>query len=137
MAERALVFYEKPGCINNRRQKGILQDAGFQLDVRNLLQTPWTPAELRTYFGEQPVAAWFNPSAPAVKAGQINPDTIAADTALRAMCEDPLLIRRPLLRWQHGRMAGFDFEKLLAQWQITATPVAAERLHNIEVCSKA
>jgi hypothetical protein len=39
-----VIFYEKPGCANNARQKALLAASGHQLDVRNLLTEPWTEA---------------------------------------------------------------------------------------------
>ncbi len=44
---KTLIFYEKPGCIGNARQKALLEQEGFALDVRSLLATPWTPDTLR------------------------------------------------------------------------------------------
>ncbi|MBI1424317.1 MAG: hypothetical protein GC149_12685 [Gammaproteobacteria bacterium] len=39
MAE--IVFYEKPGCGNNTRQKALLAAAGHHVIARNLLTEPW------------------------------------------------------------------------------------------------
>ena len=71
-----VLFYEKPGCASNARQKQILRQAGATLDVRNLLTEAWTAPRLRTYFGTRPVAEWLNPSAPAIKSGRIDPFAI-------------------------------------------------------------
>lgn len=104
----SVVFYEKPGCINNSRQKGLLEKAGHTLDVRNLLTENWTAEGLRAFFGELPVAEWFNRSAPRVKEGEIVPEAMDEASALQAMMEDPLLIRRPLMAAGGRKMAGFD-----------------------------
>jgi nitrogenase-associated protein len=80
-----VIFYEKPGCINNSKQKALLTAAGHQLEIHNLLTTPWTAATLRPFFGFLPVADWFNPSAPRVKSGEINPQTVDEATALNLM----------------------------------------------------
>ena len=32
-----ITFYEKPGCINNTRQKKLLEAAGHQVVAKNLL----------------------------------------------------------------------------------------------------
>jgi nitrogenase-associated protein len=55
-----VTFYEKPGCINNTKQKALLLAAGHQLDVHNLLTTPWTPETLRPFLAARPVKEWFN-----------------------------------------------------------------------------
>jgi nitrogenase-associated protein len=101
-------FYEKPGCINNTRQKKLLTIAGHRLKVYNLLEYEWDSNSLRKYFGELSVVEWFNPSAPAIKEGWVDPATLDEDSALKLMLRDPLLIRRPLMRVGDEYMAGFD-----------------------------
>ena len=64
-----IVFYEKPGCANNARQKQILKAAGYEIIARDLLCTAWTAAALRAFFGELPVCDWFNRAAPPRKIG--------------------------------------------------------------------
>jgi nitrogenase-associated protein len=54
-----VVFWEKPGCAGNARQKALLFASGHKLDVRNLLTEPWDAARLRSFFGARPVANWF------------------------------------------------------------------------------
>ncbi len=103
-----VIFYEKPGCSNNARQKQMLLAAGHELDIRNLLTEAWTPELLRSYFAGKPVAAWFNKAAPKVKSGEIQPDAVDADTALALMLAEPILIRRPLMEAAGRRDAGFD-----------------------------
>jgi nitrogenase-associated protein len=103
-------FYEKPGCINNTRQKQLLLAAGHELEVRNLLEEPWTADSLRPYFGNLPVSQWFNRTAPAVKSGVVDPDSVPEQEALRLMVEMPLLIRRPLMFAVGEYRVGFDVE---------------------------
>ena len=55
-----VIFYEKPGCINNAKQKALLWAAGHEVIAYNLLKTPWTVASLRPFFGDRPVTEWFN-----------------------------------------------------------------------------
>ena len=104
----AVVFYEKPGCISNGRQKERLRALGHRLEVRDLLAEPWTRERLRAFFGDLPVAAWFNPTAPRVKSGEVRPDALDEASALALMIEDPILIRRPLLETAGGCCAGFE-----------------------------
>ena len=105
-----VIFYEKPGCINNTRQKKMLRAAGHDLDVRNLLEEPWNAESLRPYFGELPIAEWFNRTAPAVKSGEVNPDAVSEQEALALMVDMPLLIRRPLIQVAGKCRVGFDIE---------------------------
>lgn len=101
-------FYEKPGCINNTRQKRLLQQAGHDVVVHDLLAAVWTPDTLRWFVGSGPVADWFNPTAPAIRDGAVVPSRLSPEQALKAMAADPLLIRRPLLEVDGVRHQGFD-----------------------------
>ncbi|MEL6128797.1 MAG: ArsC/Spx/MgsR family protein [Cyanobacteria bacterium J06627_3] len=101
-------FYEKPGCIGNAKQKALLRSAGHTVRTHNLLTEPWTPEQLRPFFGKQPVKQWFNPTAPPITAGEVNPNQVSADEALALMVQQPLLIRRPLLRVEDDCAVGFD-----------------------------
>jgi nitrogenase-associated protein len=93
-----VIFYEKPGCGGNARQKALLVSSGHEFDVRNLLAEPWTAERLQPFFGSRPVAEWFNASAPRVKSGEIDPGALSPEAALALMLADPILIRRPLLK---------------------------------------
>lgn len=109
-----VIFYEKPGCASNARQKALLIASGHDLDVRDLLAEPWSPSSLRPYFGEKPVREWFNAASPRVKSGEVNPDAVTPQEALVMMIVDPLLIRRPLMRVSGRCEAGFDQEAVNA-----------------------
>jgi len=103
-----VLFYEKPGCVNNTRQKALLVAAGHVVETRNLLTEPWTTEVLRRFFGSRPVTEWFNRSAPAVTAGRVVPEQMDGTQALELMVQDPLLIRRPLLEVEGRRSVGFE-----------------------------
>jgi nitrogenase-associated protein len=122
-----IVFYEKPGCGGNARQRAALQAAGHTLDPRNLLATPWTPQSLLAFLAPLPVADWFNRAAPRVKSGELQPEALDADTALALLLDEPLLIRRPLMqRHNNGsRMVGFDTAAVAAWVGLSAASVAA------------
>jgi nitrogenase-associated protein len=105
-----ITFYEKPGCKTNARQKTMLETAGHIVVARSLLTEPWTAERLRGFFGSTPVTSWFNPAAPRIKSGEIDPAAVDAWAALAIMVQDPLLIRRPLVEVGEQRCAGFDRE---------------------------
>jgi nitrogenase-associated protein len=107
-------FFEKPGCRNNTRQKAILEASGHQVEARNLLTEPWTAATLRPFFGDKPVAEWFNRAAPKVRDGEISPEAQTETSALALMLAEPLLIRRPLMEADGRKEVGFDQEKVAA-----------------------
>ncbi len=92
-----VIFYEKPACLSNSKQKFLLTSLGHDLVVRNLLSESWTAERLRPFFGDLPVRDWFNPTAPRIKGGEVCPERLDEPTALALMIADPLLIRRPLI----------------------------------------
>jgi nitrogenase-associated protein len=117
-----VVFYEKPGCLTNLKQKQLLVALGHRVAVRNLLAEPWSAERLRAFFGGRPVPDWFNPTAPKVRDGLIDPAAIDAEAALAAMLADPLLIRRPLIETTAGRCAGFDDHPVLVALGVPTDP---------------
>lgn len=101
-------FWWKPGCSTNTRQISLLRAAGCVVDVRDLLTEAWTAEWLASFFGGRPVAQWFNPAAPAVKSGAVDPATFTPASALECLIAEPLLIRRPLIEIDGQRCCGFD-----------------------------
>lgn len=109
-----IIFYEKPGCGGNAKQKALLRAARHTLEVRDLLQWPWTAESLLAFLAPLPVAEWFNRAAPSVKSGEIAPHKLNADAALALLLAQPLLIRRPLMALGEQRMVGFDAARVHA-----------------------
>ena len=105
-----LVFFEKPGCGGNARQRSALLAAGHTLERRNLLTAHWTRQTLLEFVGTLPVADWFNRAAPRVKSGEVQPEAQNVDSALALLLSEPLLIRRPLMQRTDDltRLVGFD-----------------------------
>ncbi|HIK43796.1 MAG TPA: hypothetical protein IGR64_02800 [Leptolyngbyaceae cyanobacterium M65_K2018_010] len=133
-----VLFYEKPGCINNTRQKALLKAAGHRVIARNLLLEPWTRDRLRPFFGDLPVAQWFNTTAPAITTGLVVPHQLDADIALELMLLDPLLIRRPLIKVGQQYHVGFDLD-FIDQWIGLKTALAlhqAKAPPDLETCPR-
>ncbi|MEH2327634.1 ArsC/Spx/MgsR family protein [Nostoc sp.] len=107
-----VIFYSKPGCKGGTKQKVLLTAAGHEVIPYDMLKEPWTVERLRSFFGDRPVAEWFNPSSPKIKSGEIVPEKTDAQTALQLMLKEPLLIRRPLLEIGDRREVGFDVQKI-------------------------
>ena len=40
--KKKIVFYEKPGCAGNARQKKLLKQCGYELDVKDMLNQQWS-----------------------------------------------------------------------------------------------
>ncbi|MCA6218666.1 hypothetical protein KGA65_19165 [Ideonella sp. B7] len=130
----ALLFYEKPGCGGNARQKAALLAAGHTLQVRSLLAEPWTRDSLLAFLAPLPVAQWFNRAAPRVKSGEVQPEALDAEAALALLLAEPLLIRRPLMQRldDASRCVGFDTAEVAA-W-VGLTPAGTARA-SLEGCA--
>jgi nitrogenase-associated protein len=123
-------FYEKPGCINNSRQKVLLEAAGHEVIAYNLLTEAWTPSRLQLFFGERPVGEWFNRSAPQIKSGEIIPEQLDCCTALQLMVKNPLLIRRPLMQVEATCEVGFDMDHVDRWIGLRSTRDRLQDVHN-------
>ncbi|NRB06759.1 MAG: nitrogenase-associated protein [Richelia sp.] len=123
-----VIFYEKPGCRNNTKQKTLLTAAGHEVVSFNLLTQPWTIERLRSFFGDLPVTEWFNKAAPRVKSGEVMPEKMDPQTALLLMVRDPLLIRRPLIEIGDRREVGFEVDKIDAWIGLTPTDESLQEI---------
>lgn len=130
-----VIFYEKPGCGGNERQKALLRAAGHDLEVRDLLTHPWTPTELRAFLAGVPVAEWFNRTAPRVKSGEVVPEALSEAAALALLVAEPLLIRRPLM--QVGRRREVGFLAAVVQAWIGLDPLEPAGEGSLEGCAGA
>jgi arsenate reductase len=107
-----VLFFEKPGCINNTRQKAMLESSGHIVEAVNLLEYPWTKEELEQYLGTKLVAECFNLAAPAVKSGEIDPCRFGREEAIALMIREPLFIKRPLMKIGNLHLQGFNIAAL-------------------------
>ncbi|MDY6992934.1 MAG: ArsC/Spx/MgsR family protein [Pseudomonadota bacterium] len=126
-----VIFYEKPGCINNTRQKALLKASGHEVIAKNLLAEPWNIERLKLFFHAYPVAEWFNPAAPRVKSGEVAPQALSAEQALVMMLADPLLIRRPLMQVAEDYRIGFDAAQVNAWIGLSVLDIT-----DLETCSR-
>jgi nitrogenase-associated protein len=133
----AIVFWEKPGCQGNAKQKEILRASGHEVDVRDLLTEPWDAATLELFFGTRPVAEWFNPSHPLIKSGEIVPAVFAREEALQLMTAEPLFIVRPLMQVGEQRLAGFDVEQVHSWIGIESDSVGTRNPRNCPCLTEA
>ena len=70
--------------------------------------------ELKSFFKDKPMKEWFNPNAPQIKNGLVNPDTLGKKEAIRLLFDTPLLIKRPLMLIKGERLSGFDQNRIEA-----------------------
>lgn len=126
-----VTFYEKPGCKGNLRQKTLLAAAGHTVQAKSLKTEAWTAERLLQFVGKLPIRLWFNPSATAVKTGEIVPENLGFEHALNLLLDNPLLIRRPLMEVGEERMVGFDPAAVDAWLGLNGVELPAG---NIEAC---
>ena len=126
-------FYEKPGCINNTRQKKLLMQAGHDVISHNLLEVKWDKTYLKKFFTGLPVNEWFNNSAPAIKDGLVNPETLDEDQAITLLLSEPILIRRPLMCVGDEYRVGFDADTV-NEWIGLAGSGARDGKEDLETC---
>jgi nitrogenase-associated protein len=126
-----IIFYEKPVCANNSRQKVLLADAGHTVSAKNMLTEAWTRERLLAFFGTRTVAQWFNRAAPSVKSREIIPESVDAESAISMMLADPLLIRRPLIEADGRYAVRFEYEMIDSWLGLSATPDG-----DLERCAK-
>lgn len=117
-----VVFYEKPGCVSNARQRALLTGLGHRLEVRDLLSEPWTPERLRPFFRDLPVPAWFNQTAPRVVTGELPVHRLDEAEALALMVAEPILVRRPLIEVDGLRACGFEPGPMLDSLGVVLAP---------------
>jgi len=127
-----IIFYEKPGCINNTKQKALLDKKGYKIQAKSILTEPWTRETLRPFFGNMPLKKWFNPTAPRIKNGELDPASFTKSGAIEEMIKDPYLIRRPLLEIKGHRICGFDHPmvKALIEPQDIASVLTCPQVSN-------
>jgi len=135
-AAKTVVFYEKPGCGGNRRQKTLLQEHGIALDVRDLLSTPWTAERLESFFAGLEKEAMVNTSAPKIKSGELDVAALSREELIARMVAEPLLIKRPLLEVGETRVCGFDIPRLNALLEVEMpVPEAINSCLKTDKCS--
>ncbi len=134
---KIVIFYEKPGCSTNARQKKILRQSGCIVIERDLLNNGLSKEELRSFFTNKPVREWFNPNAPQIKNGQVNPELLDELTALELMQRLPILIKRPLMVIGNRRLSGFEKTRIEALMDVTLVEeVPTECSASEQSCSK-
>ena len=134
MDHPSLTFFEKPGCITNAKQKKMLRELGVDVKAKSILSEPWSFASLMAFFESLPVASCFNENAPMVKSGEVVPSALSRDEAIALMLDEPILIKRPLIRISETSICGFDIPQICQELSLKIeTDVSNSELHE---CSR-
>jgi nitrogenase-associated protein len=111
-AMKKVVFYQKSGSKKDREHKDLLAAAGYEVETRDLTAENWTSAGLRAFFAERPVPEWFDPAAPQVLSGEIDPSRANPQQALVMLSVNPSLINGPLIKCNGRCASGLDVKEL-------------------------
>jgi nitrogenase-associated protein len=107
-----VIFYEKPGCAGNNKQKKLLKNQDLNLEVKDILSTNWTKDKLESFFIGLDKEEIINPFAPSIKKGLLDLNSISKDELIEKMIQEPILIKRPLMQIGTAKICGFDLGKV-------------------------
>lgn len=110
--KKEVVFYEKTGCLGNKKQKELLKANGVDFEVKSMLDTKWEKSTLESFFDGLEINQIVNEAAPKVKSGEINFKTISKEQLLEKMIAEPILIKRPLIIVGDKKICGFNITQL-------------------------
>ncbi|MEJ2373805.1 MAG: hypothetical protein P8Y16_08505 [Sulfurimonas sp.] len=68
-----VIFFEKPGCMGNAKQKTLLDLYNIRYKTEDILSYPWTKEFLEEFFKDIPKEKIYNPSTCRVNAREPNP----------------------------------------------------------------
>jgi len=105
---KLVIFYEKPGCATNAKQKSALREAGCKVIERDILNNGMSEADLSGFFVNLPIEKWFNKSAPQIKNAEIDIKVLDESSAMKLLMENPILIKRPLMIINKRKLCGFN-----------------------------
>lgn len=107
-----ILFYEKPGCAGNKKQQNILKNQGLSFQTKSILDTPWTKESLFAFFKDLDKSQIINPFAPKIKNNELDIENTSKEELIELMCQEPILIKRPLLEIGEHKLCGFDIDKI-------------------------
>lgn len=110
--KKEVTFYEKPGCLGNKKQKEVLKANGVDFEVKSMLDTKWDKSTLESFFANLEKEQIVNESAPKIKSGEIDLNSVTKEQLIYKMINDPILIKRPLIIVGDSKICGFNIPKL-------------------------
>ncbi len=101
-------FLHKPNCTTCRKAKKLMEDEGFQLDLRDLGKDRLTAAELEALIGDRDYKQFLNSRNELYRKANMKEQPPSRDEAIRMMADEPNLIRRPVIVAGKHIVLGFD-----------------------------
>jgi len=107
-----ITFYWKPRCSTCRDVKKVLEDAGHELDLRDLDAYPPPRSLLETHIDAKNVKAYLNTRSNAYRQHNLSEEPPTKKGAIELMMRDPNLIKRPISVSGKIAVFGADGEEL-------------------------
>ena len=109
-------IYHNPRCSKSRQTLALLEEHQVQADVIEYLKTPPDAEELRQVLSllqMEPRDLMRKKEAPYKELGLDN-DALTDDQLIQAMCENPVLIERPIVINEKGAAIGRPPEQVIS-----------------------
>jgi arsenate reductase (glutaredoxin) len=105
-------FFHKPTCTSCRKARGLLEERGIELELRDLGKERLTVEELDQLIGDRDYRKFLNPRNELYRQRKMGQKPPARADALRLMAAEPNLVRRPVVIRGNQLVLGFDEEAL-------------------------
>jgi len=111
-SEAAIRFLHKPSCTSCRKARGLLEQRGAKLDLRDLGKDRLTAEDLDKMIGDRDYRQFLNTRNELYRRHKMGQHPPTRPAALRLMAAEPNLIRRPVVICGSRIVLGFDEEAL-------------------------
>jgi arsenate reductase len=99
MSNDKVVIYHNPKCSKSRETLQILQDNHIEPEIIDYLEDPPTALALKNIIALLGVSArdLMRSTEPAHKEANLDDDSLSDDDIIKAICEYPALLQRPIV----------------------------------------
>lgn len=112
---KKIVIYHNPRCSKSRQTLALLEEQGFKPEVVEYLKTPPSPAELKALLNKLNIAPrdLLRRKEEAYKTTGLQNKSLGDDAVIEIMCENPVLIERPIVVTEKQAAIGRPPENVL------------------------
>jgi arsenate reductase-like glutaredoxin family protein len=112
-----ITYGDEERCSDTRR---FIEDAGIDLDIRDIKKNPLTEDELKRLLGWFEITHFLNPGSPSFEKNGLDKTLPDRADILRMIVEDQSLLRRPIIKAGRLLTVGCDRRKIADMLQISA-----------------
>ena len=115
MSDKKLVIYHNPRCSKSRATLEILQQRDCNPEIIEYLDNPPDNAELRRIIDMLGISArdLMRTTEPVYQEANLDDDSLGEDEIIKAICEFPTLLQRPIVVHGDQAIIGRPPEKVL------------------------